>query len=128
MARYRISEARFSQEFLGIDPVLGTVSTAFKGTLQTLKFGASVRHESGLFAAVEGVWWSQQLAGDLSGLPGDTFWQENLQVGFRFPRRRAEVSVGILNLSDRSYHLHPINVYPDLARSRTFFAQVQLNF
>src|SRR5260221_8139284 len=37
--------------------------------------------------------------------PGDDFWHFNAFVGYRFPRRRAELRVGVLNLTDRDYRL-----------------------
>jgi Tfp pilus assembly protein PilF len=127
-ARYRLADAELSQKYPEVDPSLGTTSITSKGLLQTVKLEALAQHPSGLFAGVQAVWWSQALKADLAGLPGDTFWQENLLVGYRFPRRHAEITVGILNLGDNDYRLHPINLYPDLPRSRTFFARLQLNF
>jgi len=36
--------------------------------------------------------------------------------------------VGVLNLTDQDYRLNPLNLYPDLPRSRTFAASLQFNF
>jgi len=127
-ARYRLSEARLTQTYPDVDPSLGTTSITSKGLLHTVKLEALAQHPSGLFAGVQAVWWSQTLSKDLSGLAGDSFWQENLLLGYRFPRRYAEITLGILNLGDANYRLHPINLYPDLPRSRTLFLSLQLNF
>jgi tetratricopeptide (TPR) repeat protein len=127
-ARYRLSEARLTQSFPDVDPSLGNTSITYKGLLHTVKLEALMQHPSGLFAGAQAVWWSQALSADLAGLPGDSFWQENLVAGYRFPRRHAEITTGILNLGDANYRLHPINLYPDLPRSRTFFVRLQLNF
>jgi outer membrane receptor protein involved in Fe transport len=127
-ARYRLSEARLTQTYPDVDPSLGTTSVTYQGLLHTVKLEALAQHPSGLFAGLQAVWWSQTLSKDLSGLPGDRFWQENLLLGYRFPRRYAEITLGILNLGDANYRLHPINLYPDLPRSRTLFVSLQLNF
>ena len=58
-------------------------------------------------------------------LPGDYFWQFNALVGFRFPRRRAEIAVGLLNLTDRDYRLNPVNLYADLPRDRTLLLRLR---
>jgi tetratricopeptide (TPR) repeat protein len=127
-ARYRLSDACLSQKYPGVDPALGNTSTTYRGIMHTVSLQGLVQHPSGFFAGVEATWWSQELRADLAGTPGDSFWQENLLVGYRFPRRYAEITLGVLNLSDDSYRLYPINLYPDLPRSRTFFVRLQLNF
>jgi len=35
--------------------------------------------------------------------------------GYRFPRRQAQISVGILNLTDGNYRLEPLTPYNELA-------------
>jgi hypothetical protein len=85
------------------------------------------QHPSGFFAGAEAAWWSQDLRDSLAGTPGDTFWQVNLQAGYRSPRRHAEFTVGVLNVVGRDYRLYPINLYPDLPRERTLFARLQMN-
>jgi tetratricopeptide (TPR) repeat protein len=127
-ASYRLSEAQLDESYPGVPASLGVTSLSYKGLLHTLKLQALAQHPSGLFAGFEAVWWSQQLSDDLSSLEGDSFWQENLRLGYRFPRRRAEISAGILNLGGSDYQLHPINLYPYLPRSRTLFVRLQLNF
>ena len=76
----------------------------------------------------EAVWRGQELHGTLEGMPGDQFWQVDLQAGYRSPRRRVELTVGVLNLNGRDHRLHPINLVPDLARERTFYTRLGLNF
>jgi len=38
------------------------------------------------------------------------------------------VTVGVLNLSDRDYHLNPLNLTAELPRQRTFYASLRLSF
>ena len=39
------------------------------------------------------------------------FFQENLYVGWRFFHRRAELMLGLLNLSGQNYQLNPLTEY-----------------
>ena len=85
-------------------------------------------HPSGFFLAGEAQWFDQSNSGYTPGEPGDNFWQLNLFAGYRFPRRRAEVSLGLLNLTDQNYKLAPLNLHNELPRERTLAVRLQLNF
>ena len=125
-ARYRLSDARLTQMYPDIPiPDSNKIS---RGLLQLVSLNANLQHSSGFFAGVEGNWWSQELSEGLGGMPGDNFWQVNLLAGYRSPRRHAEITAGVLNVASRDYRLYPINLYPDLPRSRTAFVSLQLNF
>jgi outer membrane receptor protein involved in Fe transport len=77
---------------------------------------------------VESLWTQQSNRGDSAGLPGDDFWQVNAFVGYRFPRRVAEVRVGVLNLTGQDYRLNPLNLTPDLPRHRTVMVSFRFNW
>lgn len=47
-------------------------------------------------------------------MPGDSFFQENIYVGYRFFHRRAELVLGLLNLAGQNYQLNPLTVYSEL--------------
>ena len=134
--RYRLADARLTRTYPGVDPSLGPldptqltpIGPTSRGLLHQLSISGLFQHPSGVFAGAEAVWWSQDLRDSLADTPGDTFWQVNLQVGYRSPRRHAEVAIGVLNVAGRDYRLYPINLYPDLPRERTLFARLQLNF
>ena len=49
-------------------------------------------------------------------------------VGYRSPRRKAELSLGLLNITDQNYNLNPLNLYDELPRSRTLALSLRLNF
>jgi hypothetical protein len=49
-------------------------------------------------------------------------------AGYRFPRRKAEILVGLLNLTDQNYRLNPLTLYNELPRRRTLMARFQVNF
>ena len=81
-----------------------------------------------MFSQFEADWYSQSNHGYAGAQPGDEFWQLNLVAGYRFPRRRAEVSLGLLNLTDSDYHLDPLTFYSELPRGRTLAARLRFNF
>ncbi len=130
---YRLSRAELKDDFPSVSDA-AAASTGFKprttmsGTLQTLEVHAICQHPSGLFAQLKGAW-TRQVNGDSQALlAGDDFWQWDVLAGYRFPRRRAEITVGVLNLSGRDYHLSPLNLRQDTARNRTFYAQFNFHF
>lgn len=98
------------------------------GTLQTLDLQTVYQNPCGFFAQLDGYWAHQDNGGFDSTLPGDDFWQFNVLSGWRFFHRRAELSVGILNLTGQDYHLNPLNLYPEVPRDRTFFTQLKFLF
>ena len=89
-------------------------------TLHELALQALFNHRCGFFARGESVWLTQSNRGYSPSLPGDDFWQFNTYLGYRFPRRAAEVQVGFLNLSGQDYRLNPLNLHAELPRQRTF--------
>ena len=60
-------------------------------------------------------------------LPDDDFWHLNAVAGYRFPRRRAEIAVGLLNITDQDYRLNPLNSVIELPRGRTFVVSMKFN-
>jgi hypothetical protein len=135
-ARYRISEAKLNQTYPQIDSAIGPldpstldpIAPSSRGLLQLISLDGVFQHPSGFFGRTEASWWSQNLYDGLAGMPGDSFWQLNLQVGYRSPRKHLEFSIGLLNVTGQNYHLSPINLYPDLPRERTLATQLKLNF
>jgi hypothetical protein len=51
------------------------------------------QHPSGFFAQLTD-WYSQSNTGYTPDRPGDDFWQQHLWLGWRFPRRQAELRPG----------------------------------
>ena len=87
-----------------------------------------MNHPCGLFARADATWYKQRSTGYNPSLPGDDFFQENIFLGYRFFRRRIEVTFGILNLSNEDYHLNPLNTYAELPRERTYTARLSFIF
>ena len=97
-------------------------------TLQRAEVYAIFNSPRGWFAETDAIWSMQNNKGYKPALPGDEFWQFNASVGWRSPRRRAEVRLGILNISDQDYRLNPLNLTPDLPRERTLAASLKFFF
>jgi hypothetical protein len=130
-ATYRLAYAQLKQSFpeypgLGVGG-LEDISD-WNGWLHTLRLTGLYRHSSGFFARAEGVLFAQDRRRQALSLASDDFWQVNALVGYRFPKQRAEIAVGLLNALGHDYRLDPINQHPDLPRSRTFYARLLLNF
>jgi hypothetical protein len=54
--------------------------------------------------------------------------QFNAYAGCRFWHRKAELSVGMLNIFDTGYQLEPLNFYNEMAHSRTLLARLLISF
>jgi Tfp pilus assembly protein PilF len=134
--KYSLSKAGLDLSYPQISAQLaaGEYSPPFKqhenlnSILQTVNFHANWNHPSGLFAILEGDWYNQGNSGFSPAEPGDDFWQFNAYAGYRFWHRRAELTVGILNLTDQNYQLEPLNLYNEMARSRTLLVRFLVSF
>jgi tetratricopeptide (TPR) repeat protein len=83
---------------------------------------------SGFFARAEADYYNQSNHGYAGTEPGDAFTQVNLYAGWRFARRRAEITFGILNLGGDDYHLNPLTPYSELPRDRVFLTRLRFSF
>jgi outer membrane receptor protein involved in Fe transport len=130
---YRVSRAELDTRFKGI-PATAAMFDGFQARqnleawLHQMRLFGGFNHPSGLFAQAESVWHQQSNQGYSPDIPGDDFWQFNLYGGWRFLNRRAEITLGILNLADQNYRLNPLNLTPDLPRDRTFLARFRVFF
>jgi hypothetical protein len=131
--RYRLSRAELRDNFLAIPD---TAATGFgfqarqevEATLHQVNLFARYHHPCGFFGQFDSLWSAQSNQGYAPDLPGDDFWQFNVYAGYRLPRRQAEVRFGVLNLTDRDYQLNPLNLHPELPRSRTLLMSLRFNF
>jgi Tfp pilus assembly protein PilF len=131
--RYRLVNSRLDVFFPEVAPVatlLGGFETrsSVQSTLHQVDAHANFNHPSGVFALGQALWSSQSNSGYSAEIPGDSFWQLNAFVGYRFLQRRAEVVVGLLNLTDEDYKLNPLTPYLELPRERTVVVRARLNF
>jgi tetratricopeptide (TPR) repeat protein len=128
-ARYRVSEGTLTGHFSEVtDAGIDSLEENKRAVLHHVSLGANFNHPSGFFARWESGWFHQTNSRDDSALAGDDFWQHNLLSGYRFPRRYAELTLGVVNLFDTDYRLNPLNPHSELPRGRTFIASLRLNF
>jgi hypothetical protein len=130
-ARYRLSEAeltgRFPQLPRGL-PGVASLEQNERAVLGNLELHGGFQHERGLFLRWESDWFHQSNQGYGSARPGDSFWQHSIFAGWRFPRRQAELRLGVVNVTDQDYRLNPLSAHAVLARERTFVTSLRLNF
>ena len=128
-ARYTLTDAELRDTLTEI-PVsaLATADQKLNARLHQATGYVLWNHPSGLFARADVQWYSQHNSGYATPMPGDEFLQENLFVGYRFFHRRAEIRLGLLNISDQDYRLNPLAVYAELPRERVFQARFSFVF
>ena len=131
--RYRLSHAEMEDVFSDIpaaaEPAGGFERERFiEARLHQVHLAALYNHASGVFARGGAIWSAQSNHGYSPELPGDDFWQVNMEAGYRFARRRAEVRIGLLNAFDQDYRLNPLNLAAELPRGRTLAVSMLLNF
>jgi hypothetical protein len=134
-ARYRVSKADANLSYTDVNPAdLLAAEPPFQArqnldsVLHTVNLHANWNHPSGLFSLLEANWYHQSNRGVDLAQPTDDFCQFNLYGGWRFWHRRAELSVGLLNVFDQNYSLEPLNLYNEMARTRTFLARLLISF
>jgi len=132
-AVYRLSRAVLHDDFPevpnevlpipGPDPI--QAKQRVEGILNNLNLFTIYNSPCGFFAEGQALWYAQN---SHLGAPGDDFWQFNAYAGYRFPRRRAEITLGLLNLTDQNYKLNPLNIYNELPRGRTLAVRFSVHF
>jgi Tfp pilus assembly protein PilF len=131
-AHYRLAFAELDRSYPEYDPSIVVEGLdgrhREKACLHTVELSALYRHHTGVFGRADANWFLQTRRDDGAKLPGEDFWQLNLKTGYRFPKQRAEITVGVLNATGVDYRLSPLNAYSEQPRSRTFYAQLLLNF
>lgn len=129
--RYRLTDADLSSGFPQIPPGAtgwSAINQDNSATLQQVNLFAGYTLPCGFFSQFQSVWSAQSNRHYTPDIPGDNFWQFNIFVGYRFPRRQAEVRLGMLNLTDRDYQLNPLTLYQELPRKRMLTASLRFNF
>lgn len=129
--RYSLAEAELETAFptlpVGLPGARG-LSEDSRSVLGQLRLHAGFHHESGFFAQWASEFLHQAGGGDAARLSDEAVWQHDVWVGYRFPRRRAEVRLGVINLTDQDYRLNPLNDFRPRWRERTFEAAVRIQF
>jgi hypothetical protein len=105
---------------------LATADQTEKSTLQEVEGYIQFNHPSGFFARAEAHWYGQSNSGWTPAEPGDHLFQPNLFAGYYFAHRRAELLLGLLNLTGDNYKLNSLTPYQGLPRCRVI--EARLNF
>jgi Flp pilus assembly protein TadD len=133
-AGYRRTRATLHTRELEITTAITPLAdTLERATLQELTLNLNWNSPAGWFARAEANWFDQthekrEGTQPSAALPGDRFWQYNVQTGYRFHRNLREISVGWLNLSDQDFLLSPLTYTAVLPQQRTFFIRCRLSF
>ncbi len=128
-ARYRLAAAELQMRQRALPITIDPSSRTDEGAwLHEVDLGVRYHHRSGFFAQGEARWRRQDNRRDASSLQDEDFWQFDLWAGWRLAQRRLEISIGLLNLTDRNYRLNPLNATMDLPRERLLATQVRFSF
>ena len=130
-ARYRLSQANLEGRFPAVPTTAagaGTINQSEEALLHQLQLGLNYNHRSGIFAQWISVWSMQENSGYTPARATADFWQHSFYAGYRFPKRHAEVRLGLVNLTNQNYQLNPLNLYAELPRERALTVSLKLNF
>jgi hypothetical protein len=130
-ARYKFTDADMVTQSLDIDPTVpgaGAINQDVSAQLHQIWLYGIFQHRCGFFAQADSVFSDQSNSGYTPALAGDSFWQFNAFVGYRFLQRRGEIRVGLLNITDEDYQLNPLTLYNELPRERTLTVSLKLDF
>lgn len=125
---YRFTQAELQSTLPEIVPVNSGAARDERATLHRVGGYLLFNHSSGFFARFDANYYRQINEGYSPNLPGDAFVQLDLQTGYRFYHRRAELSIGVLNLTDQDYHLNPLTLYSEMPRERVFAVRFSFRF
>lgn len=129
--RYKLTDADLETRTLDIASTVagaGVLNQNVQAQLHQVWLYGIYQVRCGFFTQFDAVWSKQSNDGYATALPGEDFWQFNVSAGYRFLQRRAELRVGVLNLTDEDYHLNPLTVYRELPRERTLAISCRLEF
>jgi outer membrane receptor protein involved in Fe transport len=128
---YQLADAQLLDQYPNLPSRLSAKQNLYQDNnarLNQIDAYARFNHPSGFFAQFDALWNDQHNRGYSPAEPGQSFWQFNIFAGYRFPRRHAEVTVGLLNLTGQDYQLNPLNAINELPRSRTLAVRFKINF
>jgi outer membrane receptor protein involved in Fe transport/Tfp pilus assembly protein PilF/mannose-6-phosphate isomerase-like protein (cupin superfamily) len=132
-AAYRLSHAELERRLPDI-PTSAIVVAPLRlqqneeAILHQVQLFGIVNYPSGLFFRFESIWNQQSNRGYTPDLPGDDFWQFNAFAGYRFWRRKAELTLGLLNFTDQDYQLNPLNLTSEFPHERTLALRFRFSF
>jgi hypothetical protein len=132
-AVYRVSRATLKDNFVDVSDQVAIDSgfparTRIESTLHSFDAHVIYQNSHGFFTKLNATWMHQLNKDYQPARAGEDFWHLDAMAGYRFPRRRMEISAGVLNITDQDYRLSPLNLYSERWRERTFVVQLKLQF
>jgi tetratricopeptide (TPR) repeat protein len=127
-ARYGFRRSNLEIVTPGLASLTSGSRTGARAEMQEAGGSIFYNHPSGLFAQQIMRWIWQNNLGPSSSLSDEYLPQLDLLAGYRLPRQRGDLTVGVLNLTDEDYHLNPVNAYVEYPRERVFYARVRFSF
>jgi len=131
-AQYSFDRAELQSDFPTVARVLPP--SDIHADLHKVNLSLLWNHPSGFFAQVGWDWYFQTRSRAIVNsslpqeVPGETFQQLNLSAGYRFPRQRGDVTVGVLNATGEDYRLNPVTPYAELPREAAFYTRLRFRF
>ena len=113
--------------------IAGTgLASSEEADLHSLRSTVTLNFTEGWFAnfALHALWQTDPIAFAAATPPvseDQTFMPIDAEVGWRFPRQRGEISMGVMNLLDDDYRLAPLSGLPEFPRQQTVFARLRMN-
>lgn len=130
-AAYRIGHAALDSRFHNLPddaPGAAPLNQDVSALMQQLDLSVRYHHRCGFFGEFNSLWTHQANQDYAPSLVGEDFWHHNVFAGYRFSRRRAEIAVGVANLTDQDYRLNPLNLHAELPRERTLLMRFRFYF
>lgn len=128
---YKITYADLSSSSSEIPTTIPSASTVHfnnEAWLHQISLDGYYNLPNGFFTHLNAMWTQQSNQNYTPDIPGDDFWQLNAFVGWRFMQRKAEVRLGIINITDQDYRLNPLTLYNELPRERMIAGRLKFNF
>lgn len=126
---WRVQEARLEShypEFAAL-PALPQ-DTSRESVLHQVTPRLTFNHPCGAFGTFSARWLQQDNEEHGQSVSDESVWQLDAWIGYRLRRRQADVAVGVLNLLDEDYRIHPLNTYVAPARERTLALRFGIRF
>ncbi len=126
---WRLQEAQLDTRYPEFDalPALPQ-ATQREAILHQVTPRLTYNHACGAFGTFSARWLHQDNREQDLTVSDESVWQLDAWIGYRLRRRQAEVAVGLLNLLDEDYRIHPLNTYVHPVRERTLALRFGLRF
>lgn len=133
-ASYRLERSKLKWFYPEIPEALPlSPNRSESALLHRVQLRLQYQHPSGFFSRAQAHWYVQENRGYGQTIysgprPDESAYQVDLFLGYRFLRRRAEITLGVLNLTEQDYRLNSLTPYEEIPRERVWLARARFNF